>query len=125
MLPLIGGINYGLLVDIIAVAIYITIILVAPELIAVNRLNSNILSILLFPVMFVHSNGCWSSFSPAIVYALWFVNRDPASGYAELMSSLRLEHIIVPFIGSILAGLFCNMMFADSVNTWKRREKRF
>lgn len=121
--------NHGLLVEAFAVFAYVLMTLVLPELIEVNKLNQQLLSVALFPLVLLRNNGSWCTFNPAIVYALWYVNRTasvPGSLYdvPSVPSMLQLLHIVAPFLGAVLAGLFCNYMFPDSPSSWKRRSTR-
>ena len=120
--------NSGLLVEAIAVFCYVVAVIVLPELISVNKLNSKLLSVVLFPIMFLHSNGKWCTINPSVVYALWYVNRVYSGAmysYYDLPSVLQLLHIVTPFLGAVAAGLFCNHMFADCPTSWRRSSQRF
>lgn len=116
--------NHGLLIEAFAVFAYVLITLVLPELIEVNKLNPQLLSVALFPLLLLRSNGSWCTFNPAIVYALWYVNRAASGSLYDVPSVLQLLHIVAPFLGAVLAGLFCNFMFPDSPTSWKRRSQR-
>lgn len=116
--------HYGLLIEAFAVFAYVLITLVLPELIEVNKLNHQLLSVVLFPLLLLRNDGSWCTFNPAIVYALWYVNRATSGSLYDVPSVLQLLHIVAPFLGAVLAGLFCNYMFPDSPSSWKRRSQR-
>ena len=107
--------NSGLIIEAVMVFLYVVVMLVLPELIEVNKLNSKLLSIVLLPVMFFRNNSNWCSFNPAVIYALWSVNRG-----SQAAAALPMEHISAQVLGAVSAGLFCNYMFPDCPTTWKR-----
>lgn len=103
-----GAFHSGLLIEILAVFLYSTIIIVLPEVIEVNRLSSKLLSIAMIPIMFIQQNGYWCTLNPCIMYGLWYVNHIPS--YQKFSGLFFLNgHLISPMIGSILAGLFCKL----------------
>mmetsp|Transcript_14638 Transcript_14638/g.24230 ORF Transcript_14638/g.24230 Transcript_14638/m.24230 type:complete len:284 (-) Transcript_14638:1106-1957(-) len=134
----------GLLVDVLAVFAYVVMVIILPELLAVNRLNSKILSASLVPMMFVRRSSSWCVFNPSVIYALWYLNRvlpesfadsgssisgsswwwwssstGSLSGWTAYSTGLPVAYIIGPLVGAILAGMFCNYTFPDNNSSWK------
>lgn len=108
------------MVQVMAVFLYTSCIIILPELIEVNRLNSKLLSILIAPIMFLRCNGFWCHFNPCVIYALWYINKVPGD-YSPLNHGIIGSQIA----GSVLSGLFCNIFFPDNPTCWLRREVRF
>jgi glycerol uptake facilitator-like aquaporin len=100
--------------------IYITVMLVLPYLLEVNRISTKAVSLPLVPLFLLKAPLDTCTFNPAIVYALWYVNHCTAlfSGFSVLPS----ERIIGPILGAVLAGVFCNIYFPDDPNSWARRK---
>ncbi|KAJ1389471.1 hypothetical protein B484DRAFT_459677, partial [Ochromonadaceae sp. CCMP2298] len=118
-----GILSGAVLVETLAVFVYVCAVIVLPELIAVNRLNSRLLSLLLVPVMFASSGGAWCPLNPAMSYALWYASRHITS--SGLGSAMPVGHIIAPICGAVAAGLFCNYFFPDNSSCWQRGAVRF
>ena len=110
----------GVILQVMAVFLYTSSVIILPELIEVNRLNSKLLSILISPIMFLRCNGFWCHFNPCIIYALWYINKAPGD-YSPFSYSIIGSQIA----GSLFAGLFCNIFFPDNPTCWLRREVRF
>ena len=111
----------NLIVEIIFNFIYITVLLVVPYLLEINRITTKIVSLPLVPLFLLKAPLDTCTFNPAIIYGLWYVNNCTSllSGF----SSLQSERIIGPIIGAILSGIFCNIYFPDDPNSWSRKRK--
>ena len=115
------GLNYGTLTEALATFLVTVMILVVPEMLAVNKLNPKMLSVLMFPIMFLHYNAQWCNFNPSVAYALWYVNR---TSY-DIPSLVQWLNVVAPCLGAVAAGLFCNVFFPDHPSSWTRRSERF
>ncbi len=106
--------------EIILVFLYVTIVLLVPPLLSVNRLSTRFVSILIFPLFLVSVPDKGSVFNPGALYALWFVNNRLLS---SAQTSLQLEHLVSPLLGAVLAGLFCSYALPDDNGSWIRNRK--
>jgi len=97
---------------------YVLIMLTAPYLLQVNRINKIFLSLPLIPLFFLASPAQTSSFNPAIVYAFWFI-KGCSSLYMN-SSTIPIDRIVGPLIGAIIAAVVSNMYFPDDAASWKR-----
>lgn len=116
-----GQVNLGTLLEAFATFLCTVVVLVLPELLSVNKLNPKILSVVMFPIMFIHSNAQWANLNPSVAYALWYVNRERY----EIPTLPQWLNVIAPFLGAIVAGLFCNFFFPDRPSSYARRSERF
>lgn len=112
---------YGAMLEVIVVFFYVCIIIGVPMLLSVNRLSTRLVSLYVLPLFFIGVPVKGSIFNPGALYALWFVNRMSVIDPNE--SCLQLEHIAAPFLGAVLAGLFCNVALPDDSTSWIRKEK--
>ena len=118
----------GLLVEVVAVFLYIVVVLVLPDILQVNKLNSRLLSLPTLPLMWMfRAPNQTVTFNPAAVYALWYVNRNFGAAVSlrgaitEAANPLQLEHLVGPLLASVLAGLLVNYAFPDDSSSWIRR----
>jgi hypothetical protein len=126
---------FGIVVEAVAVFLYVLVVLVLPEIIEVNKLIPKFLSVATVPLMLARNGGSWCTFNPSVVYALWYVNRAPVlSGgllpalslaHFALPSALQVLQFVAPFLGAAAAGVLCNCLFADNPTSWRRRSARF
>jgi general stress protein CsbA len=100
------------------VAIYTALVIVLPVLISVNRLPSEILSALVFPLLLIRVCGQTITFNPAVNFALWYISGSTPTG------PLQLDHLLGPVVGGVLAGLLCLKYFPDDPTCWKRKAEQ-
>ena len=103
----------NLIYEILFNFIYITVILVVPHLMEINRINKKCLSLPMLPFLLNSS-----TFNPAILYGLWYVQ---GCSFIENVGTLPIERIAGPIIAAILAGVFCNIYFPDNPASWVRK----
>ena len=107
----------SIVVEVLINFVYITILLVLPYILEINRITTKLVSLPVIPLLLCFHA---STFSPAIVYALWYVNN--CSSIFMNFNSLPLERIIGPILGAIFAGVFCNRYFPDDPSSWTRKK---
>lgn len=109
----------GLIFETALTCIYTCIMIALPDLLAVNRLSKQWLSVPAIPLMLMRVPDMTSTFSPAALYALWYVaeRKSTAGG----LVNLQIEHLIAPILGAIGAGLICSRVFPDDPQTWRRK----
>lgn len=118
----------GLIIEVVVVFMYIVTVVILPDLLEVNKLNSRLVSLPTLPLIWLARAPNKSiTFNPAVVYALWYVNREVfPSSTSSLLSvpgafPLQFEHLVGPVVAAILAGLFCNYVFPDDPSCWVRK----
>ena len=104
----------GLIKEAIVVCIYVCTIIGVPDLLEVNRLPAYLLSAPILPMMLIKVPNRGSTFNPAALYALWYINGNTSGPF-----SFQAEHMIGPVLGSIAAGIICSKLFPDDPNSWK------
>jgi len=92
--------------DTLYVAAYAILQMVIPELLAVNGISQNWLSLFFLPILLNNK----STFNPCAVYAFWFIG-----GYKRV----QLQRIVAPFVGSLLANVFCAVVTPDDPKSWR------
>ena len=105
----------GMLFESAVVCVYICTVIGVPDLLEVNRLPAYLLSLPIIPMMLVKVPDRGSTFNPAAVYALWYVNGNTSGPW-----SFQPEHIIGPVLGSVAAGIICGRIFPDDPGSWKK-----
>jgi hypothetical protein len=96
-------------------------VLVLPHLLDINGITSKLISLPIIPLFFIKTPLETSTFNPAIVYALWYVNNCTSlvAGFA----SLQAERIVGPLLGSVMAAMVCNEYFPVDSNSYSRRKQ--
>ena len=94
--------------EIISVMLYGILQIILPELLHVNNISSSYLAFFFLPLLLLGG----SAFNPCAIYALWFIH-----GYSH--AKMQPERIIAPFLGSMLASLFCSWSTPDDPKSWK------
>jgi hypothetical protein len=111
-----GNFFEGLLHETAAECIYVCMVIGLPELLAVNKLSTDLLSVLVLPLMFWRVPYQSSTLNPAALYALWYVEGKDAIPW-----KLQFEHLIGPLAGSMLGGILCSRIIPDDSNSWRRK----
>ena len=99
----------------IVTCLYICTIVAIPELLEVNRLPAYLVSLPIIIVMLIKVPDRGSTFNPAALYALWYVN-----GQSSGQWNFQAEHLIGPILGAIVAGVICVKLFPDDPTSWKK-----
>mmetsp|Transcript_15823 Transcript_15823/g.53708 ORF Transcript_15823/g.53708 Transcript_15823/m.53708 type:complete len:250 (-) Transcript_15823:16-765(-) len=94
---------------------YSLLVVVLPELLAVNGVRGEALTLVLFPLMLLGTPGKASTLSPSVLYALWFCSRGTAWA-----ARLPAERIAGQLLGAAAAGLVCARAFPDDPRTRRR-----
>jgi len=108
---------YSFAVEILMVCVYVCIVLGLPELLMVNKLNSRLINIPILPLMLVGIPDKGTSFNPAVVYALWYINE----GNLHTYQNLQFERIVAPIVGAVVGGIICRKFIPDDPSSWKRK----
>jgi len=58
-----------------------------------------------------------TSFNPAVVYALWYINE----GNLHTYKNLQFERVIAPIVGAVAGGIICRKFIPDDPSSWKRK----
>jgi hypothetical protein len=111
----------NLLLEIVANFLYITILLVLPYILEINRITTKLVAVPIIPLLLLKAPFDTCTFNPAIVYALWYVNS--CSSLFTNFSSLPVERIVGPILGALFAGIFCSRYFPDDPNSWTRKKQ--
>jgi predicted MFS family arabinose efflux permease len=109
----------GFIVETSIVALYVCLMIVTPVVLETNGLTSKLLSIPALPLLFFGVPDRSSVFNPAVIFAMWFVNKFLHPG--AVMSFMQAEHLVAPLLGAVIGGLLCTKWFPDDSKTWIRR----
>jgi hypothetical protein len=111
------------IVELVVVFLYVTISIVMPVLLSVNRLSTKLMNIPMLPLFLIGVPNKGSIFNPGALYALWFVNRLSVANPEEAVFYLQLEHLVAPLVAAVLAGVFCSLALPDDSAVWIRKPK--
>jgi glycerol uptake facilitator-like aquaporin len=103
----------GLISESVIAFTFVSTLLIAPEFLEVNKLSRYFVSLLVMPLMMLPACCHSSSFNPAALYALWYVNGTS--------NTLHMDHFIGSLIGAIGAGYLALLYFPDDQSSWIRR----
>ena len=105
----------GLLKESTVTCAYICTIVAVPDILEVNRLPAYLVSVPIILLMFVNVPDRGSTFNPAALYALWYVNGQTSGEWG-----FQAEHLIGPILGAIAAGVICAKFFPDDPGSWRK-----
>ena len=105
----------GMIKESIVVCIYVCTVIGVPDVLEVNRLPAYLLSVPIVPLLLVKVPDIGSTFNPAAVYALWYINGNTSGPW-----HFQAEHMIGPILGSVAAGIICSKLFPDDPGSWRR-----
>lgn len=87
--------------------IYCVIVVVVPEILKVNRLSSYWLEMLVFPFFLSSLSYHQASFSPAAIYALWYVSSSSrVSGVESCVSSINANSNVTNVFTESASSIF-------------------
>mmetsp|Transcript_2251 Transcript_2251/g.4199 ORF Transcript_2251/g.4199 Transcript_2251/m.4199 type:complete len:265 (+) Transcript_2251:15-809(+) len=112
----------ALVLETLLVTCFCVLLVVAKELLVLNKCKETWLSVLMLPLYAFVPVEQSPTFNPAALYALWYVHMV-GSGTSpdnfQKTSLIQIEHILGPVLGGILAGLVCLRFFPDDPSSWK------
>lgn len=103
----------GIVSETVIAFTFVIILLIAPEFLEVNKISRYFVSLLVLPVMILPICSHSSSFNPAALYALWYVNGT--------INTLHVDHFIGSLVGAFGAGYLALVFFPDDHSAWIRR----
>ena len=142
-----GTNGYNLITEVLVVFVYVTIVLVLPDLLEANKASPKWLTIpLIGPVLMMKS----AFLNPSAVYSLWYVNHSVSTWsplrYATLLSTTlklksaadvatttatsaaaaapvfpQLDYMVVSLLAALAAGLFVKFTFPED-GSWQRKK---
>jgi hypothetical protein len=131
---------FDLVIVFTAVFMYVSVVLVTPDLLVANKASSKLLTIPTVPFLLLNLRKC-STLNPTTIYAMWYINHCEASWspllllkewYASNLSvlssagsqSLQLEYILISLFAALGAGLFLKRAFPDD-GSWLRKKNMY
>lgn len=109
------GVVVGGSIQVCVVFLYVCCLLIIPEMLEVNRLSRLFTTLLMLPLLII---GHSVMFSPAALYALWYVNGDRRN-------MLDAEQLLGPIAGALAAGIFCSKMAPDDTSSYIHPERKY